>query len=69
MLNSESLLNRCQAQAGIALDDDAADTDSVKLTRRLLRKTAHARKMMVAAAPDEPPSLPRLDGNYTLTDN
>ena len=46
MLKSESFLNRSQAQARIALDDDAADADGVELTRLLLRKTAHAHKML-----------------------
>jgi hypothetical protein len=50
MLKSESFLNRSQAQARIALDDDAADADGVELTRLLLRTTAHAHKMMVVAA-------------------
>ena len=50
MLKSESFLNRWQAQARIARDDDAADADGVELSRLLLRKTAHAHKMMVVAA-------------------
>ena len=50
MLKSESFLNRSQAQARIALDDDATDADGVELTRLLLRKTAHAHKVMVVAA-------------------
>ena len=49
MLKSESFLNRWQAQARIALDDDAANADGIELTRLLLRKTAHAHKMMVVA--------------------
>jgi hypothetical protein len=50
VLKSESFLNRSQAQARIADDDDAADADGVELTRGLLRKTVHAHKMMVVGA-------------------
>ena len=50
MLKSELFLYRSQGQARIAFDDDAADADAVELTWLLLRKTAHAHKMMVVAA-------------------
>ena len=53
MVTSELALNRGQAQARIAGDDDAADADGVELTRRLPRETAHAHKMMLFA-PESP---------------